>query len=110
MGKKILAVVSEPVSADALKGAIGDEVRGAEVLDQANLLPEVGPVLGKGDAMWRSLTVATGDVVCFVDADSEDFGPHFACGLLGPLLCEPGVEFVKGFYRRPFKTGAGTAP
>ena len=42
----------------------------------------------------------------FVDADSEDFGAHFACGLLGPLVCAPGVQFVKGFYRRPFKNGA----
>jgi glucosyl-3-phosphoglycerate synthase len=84
--------------------------RGAEVHDEASLLPQIGPVLGKGDAMWRALTAATGDVVCFVDADSEDFGPHFACGLLGPLLCETGVEFVKGFYRRPFKLVGTTAP
>ncbi len=42
-------------------------------------------MLGKGDAMWRALTVLTGDLVCFVDADSEDFGAHFATGLLGPL-------------------------
>ena len=47
-------------------------------------MPELGPVLGKGDAMWRALPVLTGEVVCFLDADSEDFGAHFACGLLGP--------------------------
>jgi len=82
---------------------------GAEVLDPAALLPEFGPVLGKGDAMWRALSVLTGDVVCFVDADSEDFGVHFALGLLGPLVCEPGVRFVKGFYRRPFKAGGADA-
>ncbi len=78
---------------------------GAEVVRPAALLPEFGPVLGKGDAMWRSLTALRGDLVCFVDADSEDFGAHFACGLLGPLVCAPGVQFVKGFYRRPFKHG-----
>jgi glucosyl-3-phosphoglycerate synthase len=72
-------------------------------------MPEFGPVLGKGDSMWRALSVLTGELVCFVDADSEDFGAHFACGLLGPLVCEPGVQFVKGFYRRPFKA-AGGAP
>ena len=48
--------------------------------------------------------------MCFVDADSEDFGPHFPCGLLGPLLFEEGVEYVKGFYRRPFKSGTAIAP
>ena len=82
---------------------------GAELLNPADLLPAFGPVLGKGDAMWRALSVLTGDLVCFVDADSEDFGAHFACGLLGPLVCAPGVQFVKGFYRRPFKAGGGAA-
>jgi glucosyl-3-phosphoglycerate synthase len=79
---------------------------GAEVVRPASLLPGFGPVLGKGDAMWRSLSVLTGDLVCFVDADSEDFGAHFATGLLGPLICSPSLQFVKGCYRRPFKHGA----
>jgi glucosyl-3-phosphoglycerate synthase len=64
---------------------------GAEVHDQDELMPELGPVLGKGDAMWRALSVCRGDLVCFVDADSEDFGAHFVLGLLGPLVCAPGV-------------------
>jgi glucosyl-3-phosphoglycerate synthase len=76
---------------------------GADVVRAAGLLPEFGPILGKGDVMWRALSVASGEVVCFVDGDSEDFAEHFACGLLGPLVCEPDVHFVKGFYRRPFK-------
>ena len=83
---------------------------GAEVHDQEQLMPELGPVLGKGDAMWRSLHVLRGDVICFLDADTEHFGAHFACGLLGPLLCERRFEFVKGFYRRPFKVGDVTLP
>jgi glucosyl-3-phosphoglycerate synthase len=78
---------------------------GVDVHDQEELMPELGPVLGKGDAMWRALRILTGDVVCFLDADSERFGAHFACGLLGPLLCERRVSFVKGFYRRPFRVG-----
>ena len=82
---------------------------GADVVNPSSLLPEFGPAIGKGDAMWRALSVATGDLVCFVDADSEDFGAHFALGLLGPLVCEPGVQFVKGFYRRPFKANGGPA-
>jgi glucosyl-3-phosphoglycerate synthase len=83
---------------------------GAEVYDQSDLLAEMGPVLGKGDAMWRSLTVLTGDVVCFVDGDTEQFGPHFVRGLLGPLLADPAIQYVKGFYRRPFKHGGATEP
>jgi glucosyl-3-phosphoglycerate synthase len=83
---------------------------GVEVHDQEALVPELGPVLGKGDAMWRALQVLRGDVVCFLDADTERFGAHFACGLLGPLLCEPGISFVKGFYRRPFRVGDMVLP
>jgi glucosyl-3-phosphoglycerate synthase len=78
---------------------------GAEVHHQEDLLPELGPVLGKGDAMWRALTVLQGEIICFLDADSESFGPHFACGLLGPLLLHEELSYVKGFYRRPFRMG-----
>ena len=86
-------------------GAIAARL-GADVVRPRRLMPAFGPVLGKGDAMWRALSVLDGDLVAFVDADSEDFGPHFACGLLGPLICAPRVQFVKARYRRPFKTGA----
>jgi glucosyl-3-phosphoglycerate synthase len=83
---------------------------GAEVHAQDDLMPELGPVLGKGDAMWRALPILTGDVICFLDADSEQFGAHFACGVLGPILCRADVSFVKGFYRRPFRVGETTFP
>jgi len=84
---------------------------GADVRDEAGLLPDYGEVLGKGDAMWRALSVIESDVVVFLDADSEGFGPHFACGLAGPLVCgEGGIEFVKAFYRRPLKVGDVSLP
>jgi glucosyl-3-phosphoglycerate synthase len=83
---------------------------GAEVYDQQRLMPELGPVLGKGDAMWRALPVLRGEIICFLDADSEDFGAHFPCGLIGPLLRDPGVSLVKGFYRRPFRVGELVLP
>lgn len=84
---------------------------GAETFDEATLLPEFGPVVGKGDAMWRALSVLAGDLVCFVDGDTEEFHERFACGVLGPLVCEPRAQFVKGFFRRPFRdAGGGIAP
>jgi glucosyl-3-phosphoglycerate synthase len=83
---------------------------GAEVHRQCDLLPEFGPVVGKGDAMWRALSVLTGEIVCFLDADSEDFGEHFALGLLGPLLTDDSIRFVKGFYRRPLRVGDTQLP
>jgi glucosyl-3-phosphoglycerate synthase len=78
---------------------------GAEVHQEADLMPGWGPVLGKGDAMWRALSVLHGDVVCYVDGDSQDFGRHFAAGTAGPVACVPGVRFVKGCFRRPFRVG-----
>ena len=83
---------------------------GAEVHDQEALWPEHGPVLGKGDAMWRALRVLRGEIVCFLDADSEQVGPHYVRGLIGPLVCRPEISFVKGFYRRPFRLGETTFP
>ena len=76
---------------------------GAEVHQEADLMPEFGQVLGKGDAMWRALSVARGDLVAYLDSDTRDFSPHFALGLLGPLICEPELRFVKGFFRRPYR-------
>jgi glucosyl-3-phosphoglycerate synthase len=81
---------------------------GAEVHQEAALMPEIGPPSGKGDAMWRGLSAARGDIVAYVDADSENFGDHYVRGLVGALVCEPGIEFVKGFYRRPFRSEDGT--
>jgi glucosyl-3-phosphoglycerate synthase len=78
---------------------------GAQVVSERELLPQFGPTQGKGDAMWRALSVCHGDVVCYLDGDSGNFDEHFACGTLGPLLCEPGVQYVKAFFRRPFKAG-----
>lgn len=78
------------------------QAAGATVHQQADLRPEQGPVQGKGDAMWRGLSVLTGDVVVFLDADTAGFGAHFATGLLGPLLLRDDCDFVKAFYRRPF--------
>jgi glucosyl-3-phosphoglycerate synthase len=78
---------------------------GVEVMQENDLLPQFGPVLGKGDAMWRALSVVESDLVAFVDTDTVGFEATFITGLLGPLLCDPGVRFVKAAFRRPFRVG-----
>ena len=83
---------------------------GAQVAAEAELMPGEGAVRGKGDAMWRALTAVTGDVVAFVDADTRDFDPRFVNGLVGPLLTDPELRFVKGTYRRPFRAGGHELP
>lgn len=78
---------------------------GGEVRQEGELAVEFGPVLGKGDAMWRALGAVRGELVLYLDSDSSDFGAHFVTGILGPLLCQEGVRFVKGNYERPFTAG-----
>lgn len=97
------------VDADSRDGTAAVAARaGAEVHQEAELLPEFGRVLGKGDAMWRALRVVRGELVVYLDSDTRDFSPHFAVGMLGPLLCEPELRFVKGFFRRPYLRADGT--
>jgi len=96
-------VVVDAASADGTAAVAARA--GAVVWQEAELMPAYGPVLGKGDAMWRALSVLDGDLVCFLDADTEVFTTHFATGLLGPLVCESDVSFVKAFYRRPLTRG-----
>lgn len=74
---------------------------GARVHSDAAVLPEMGPPLGKGDALWRSLSVTSGDIVVFVDSDISNPDPRFVSSLLGPLLAEPEIALVKAFYDRP---------
>jgi glucosyl-3-phosphoglycerate synthase len=80
---------------------------GADVRQESELLPEFGQALGKGDAMWRALSVARGDLIVYLDSDTRAFSAHFATGMIGPLLCHDDVRFVKGFFRRPFTTADG---
>jgi len=96
----VIDAASEDGTAELARAA------GATVRQESELLAEHGPVLGKGDAMWRALSVLKGELICFMDADTQGFSAHFATGLVGSLCCEEGVSFVKGFYRRPLAQGA----
>jgi len=83
------------------------EAAGARVLATSDVLPEFGLSSGKGDAMWRSLAASSSDVVVWCDADIRNFRPHFVTGLLGPLLLDESIAFVKGFYERSAHGRAG---
>ena len=76
---------------------------GATVVRRGDVVPELEPLPGKGEVLWRALAATTGDVLCYLDSDLVDFDPAFVPALLGPLLVEHGVHLVKGFYRRPLR-------
>jgi glucosyl-3-phosphoglycerate synthase len=101
-------VVVDAASADG--SARIAQAAGATVIQQDEVAPELGPALGKGDAMWRALLVTGGDIVCFLDGDTRDPDPAHLLGLLGPLLTDPAIQLVKGAFDRPFDTGAGSVP
>ncbi len=74
---------------------------GAVVAAADDVLPSVGPGTGKGEALWKALHVACGDLLVFLDADLLRFDPDFVTGLLAPLARDPDVGLVKGYYERP---------
>ncbi|MDX2395348.1 MULTISPECIES: glucosyl-3-phosphoglycerate synthase [unclassified Streptomyces] len=80
---------------------------GARVVHRDEVLPRVPALPGKGEVLWRSLLATTGDVVCFVDADLRDFDSAFVSGIVGPLLTDPQVQFVKAMYDRPLGDAPG---
>jgi glucosyl-3-phosphoglycerate synthase len=81
---------------------------GATVLRQSEILPGSGAGNGKGEALWKGLAATTGDLVVFVDADILNIGARFVTGLLGPLLTDPSVKFVKAAYDRPLQVAGRT--
>jgi len=97
------ALVDELVVVDSRSRDATAEVAaaaGATVVAQDDVLGHLAPMDGKGEALWKGLAATTGDVVVFVDADLRDFDTGFVSGLLGPLLTDPSVHYVKGFYHR----------
>ncbi len=77
---------------------------GVPVYIHQEVLPEMGPPKnGKGEALWKSLHVLKGDIIAWLDTDVANMEPQFVYGLVGPLLREPRIGFVKGYYHRPIR-------
>lgn len=97
-------VVVDDCSTDGTAAAAA--AAGAKVVTVSELLPEAGVGSGKGNAMWKSVAAVSGDVIAWIDADLTSFTPSYVLGLLGPLLGDPDIAMVKGFYERPSSAGA----
>jgi glucosyl-3-phosphoglycerate synthase len=86
-------LIDELIVMDSDSGDATAEVArraGATVHRCRDVAPVLGTYPGKGEALWKSLLVTTGDILVFVDADLTLWGSHIVTGLLGPLLCPPG--------------------
>jgi glucosyl-3-phosphoglycerate synthase len=82
----------------------------AEVYSENELMPEYGIAQGKGDAMWRALSVANGDIIAFADTDTGNFCRQLVTGVVGCLVAKPELKFVKAAYRRPYTKEAVSVP
>ncbi|MEU7853530.1 glucosyl-3-phosphoglycerate synthase [Nonomuraea sp. NPDC049141] len=98
---EIIVVDSNSTDTTAARAAAA----GARVVAQDAVLAHLPPLTGKGEALWKGLAASGGELIVFVDADLRNFSAHFVSGLLGPLLVDQRIQFVKAAYERPF-TGA----
>jgi glucosyl-3-phosphoglycerate synthase len=80
---------------------------GARVFTSKTILPKYGSFRGKGENLWKSLFVLEGDIIVWVDADISNISPKFVYGLIGPILEDPKIGYVKAFYERPIRSSGG---
>ncbi len=78
---------------------------GIPVYIHQEVLTQYGAYHGKGEALWKSLYILNGDIIAWIDTDIKNIHPRFVYGILGPLLKNPRIMYVKGFYRRPLREG-----
>jgi len=102
-----LAVIDSRSTDGTIEAA---RAEGATVFFDDEILPGLEPASGKGEALWKSLMALKGDIVVWVDSDIKNIHPRFVYGLVGPLLTDPDVGYVKGFYERPLKEGRVSSP
>jgi nucleotide-binding universal stress UspA family protein len=81
------------------------EAEGARVVQHPDILARYGSFKGKGEALWKSLYETSGDIIVWADTDVRNWHPRFVYGTLGPLLHEPRLQYVKGYYQRPIVEG-----
>lgn len=78
---------------------------GARVFQSSAIAPQTGSHTGKGENLWKALHASTGDIICYLDGDISNFHAGFVTGLIGPLLTDPDIDYVKAYYERPLFQG-----
>ena len=83
---------------------------GADTYLASEILPNTPPKRGKGENLWKAIYQLEGDIIVYIDADIKNIHPRFVYGLLGPLLLNKEVKYVKAFYDRPIAFSEGIRP
>ena len=92
-------VVVDSGSTDRTREAA--EAYGARFYPAADILPETGHFMGKGENLWKGLYITRGDIIIYLDADIKNMHHRFAYGLLGPLLLTEHIKYVKASMTAP---------
>lgn len=74
---------------------------GAKTFLASDFLQEEGPMRGKGENLWKAIYLLEGDIIIYLDADISNIHPKFVYGIIGPLLYNEEIKYVKAFYDRP---------
>ena len=95
---EVLVIDSDSTDNTAAEAArVGARVVGWRGVDKQKPWP------GKGEALWRGVKAARGDVVVFVDADVTNVEPWWVDTLAAPFA-DPAIHLVNATYER---LGAG---
>lgn len=80
---------------------------GATVIPIEDIHARYGHGVGKGNVLWASLAVTTGDFIVWCDGDVTSATGEWIARLLAPLFADPDVALVKACYDRPTDAGGG---
>ena len=83
---------------------------GADTYLAADILPDLEPLRGKGENLWKAIYQLKGDIIVYVDADIKNIHPRFVYGLVAPLIYNPDIRYVKAFYDRPLAFSGNVRP
>jgi glucosyl-3-phosphoglycerate synthase len=89
------------IDSGSTDGTTQEAAEAGAIVHRAEDLTTFGKVLGKGDCLWRSLTVASGDIIVWLDSDTRNLHGGFVTDLVAPLLLDDRFVMTKAFYDRP---------
>jgi glucosyl-3-phosphoglycerate synthase len=77
-----------------------DDTASVALRHGARMVNLVGPS-GKGEALSAGLRATSADLVVFLDGDVLNPGSDYVARMIYPLLANPEIHLVKGYYVRP---------